>query len=163
NDVRTMSPATRAILLNPEVIAVDQDSLGVQGTLVAEPAPTLQVWMKPLAGGARAVVLLNRSELQTVITAPFWRLRLPPGPASAPPSPPTAWSCFASHRPGSDARPGRRGRDREAFRVSSMTLDPPRAYRALAIWFAACSAVCTFGALRAHWAKSVDFDVIGFL
>ena len=44
-----------------------------------------------------------------------------------------------------------------------MTLDPSRAYRALAIWFAACSAVCTFGALRAHWAKSVDFDVIGFL
>ena len=82
NDVRTMSPATRAILLNPEVIAVDQDSLGVQGTLVAEPAPTLQVWMKPLAGGARAVVLLNRSELQTVITAPFWRLKLPPGPAA---------------------------------------------------------------------------------
>jgi alpha-galactosidase len=82
NDVRTMSPATRAILLNPEVIAVDQDSLGAQGTLVAEPGPTLQVWMKPLAGGARAVVLLNRSELQTVITAPFWRLRLPPGPAS---------------------------------------------------------------------------------
>ena len=44
-----------------------------------------------------------------------------------------------------------------------MTLTPSRAYRALAIWFAAFSAVCAFGALRAHWAKPVDFDVIGFL
>jgi alpha-galactosidase len=81
NDVRAMSPATRAILMNAEVIAVDQDSLGTQGTLVSEPAPDLQVWMKPLRDGSRAVVLLNRSALQTVIAATWWRLRLPAGPA----------------------------------------------------------------------------------
>jgi len=40
--------------------------------LVQEPAPDLQVWSKPLADGSRAVVLLNRSGLQTVITA-SWR------------------------------------------------------------------------------------------
>jgi hypothetical protein len=44
-----------------------------------------------------------------------------------------------------------------------MTLTPSRAYRALGIWFAAFSAVCAFGALRAHWTRPVDFDVIGFL
>jgi len=80
NDVRTMSPATRDILTNREVIAVDQDSLGVQGTLVSERAPELQVWMKPLKDGSRAVVLLNRSALQTVISASWWRLRIS-GPA----------------------------------------------------------------------------------
>ena len=80
NDVRAMSPATRQILTNAEVIAVDQDSLGVQGTLVSESNPELQVWMKPLKDGARAVVLLNRSALQTVISASWWRLRIS-GPA----------------------------------------------------------------------------------
>jgi len=80
NDVRTMTPATRDILTNREVIAVDQDSLGVQGALVSERAPELQVWMKPLRDGARAVVLLNRSGLQTVVSASWWRLRIA-GPA----------------------------------------------------------------------------------
>ncbi|HEV8150969.1 MAG TPA: glycoside hydrolase family 27 protein [Gemmatimonadales bacterium] len=80
NDLRNMSATTRAILSNPEVIAVDQDSLGIQGTLVSERTPELQVWMKPLAGDARAVVLLNRSSLQTVISTGWWRLRLT-GPA----------------------------------------------------------------------------------
>jgi len=31
NDVRAMTPQTQQILINPEVIAIDQDSLGVQG------------------------------------------------------------------------------------------------------------------------------------
>jgi alpha-galactosidase len=73
NDVRTMSPATKAILLNPEVIAVDQDSLGKQGILVWEPVPELQVWAKPLRDGSRAVALLNRSSKPDTITAYFSR------------------------------------------------------------------------------------------
>jgi alpha-galactosidase len=80
NDVRVLSPATRDILENREVIAVDQDSLGAQGTLVSERTPELQVWMKPLKDGSRAVVLLNRSVLQTVVSASWWRLRIA-GPA----------------------------------------------------------------------------------
>jgi alpha-galactosidase len=80
NDVRALAGTTRDILLNREVIAVDQDSLGVQGAVVSERAPELQVWMKPLADGSRAVALLNRSALQTVIGASWWRLRLS-GPA----------------------------------------------------------------------------------
>ncbi len=61
NDLRTMTAATRDILTNREVIAVDQDSLGVQGWLAEQPAPGLQVWVKPLKGGSRAVLLLNRT------------------------------------------------------------------------------------------------------
>ncbi|HVH66908.1 MAG TPA: glycoside hydrolase family 27 protein [Gemmatimonadales bacterium] len=76
NDLRTMSAATRDILLNKEIIAVDQDPLGKQGMLVREPALDLQVWSKPLADGSRAVVLLNRSVLQTVITASWHAIGL---------------------------------------------------------------------------------------
>ncbi len=61
NDLRRLDDSTRAILLNREVIAVDQDSLGVQGTLIQQQNGLLQVWMKPLADGSRAVALLNRS------------------------------------------------------------------------------------------------------
>ena len=81
NDLRTMTPATRDILTNREVIAVDQDSLGVQGTIVQEDPPEHQVWLKPLRDGSRAVVLLNRSTAPDSITASWWRLRLPTGPA----------------------------------------------------------------------------------
>ena len=73
NDVRTMSDATRTILLNAEVIAVDQDSSGVQGILVSSGPPELQVWAKPLADGSRAVALLNRSAAPARIQANFRR------------------------------------------------------------------------------------------
>jgi len=74
NDVRAMSATTRDILTNPDVIAVDQDSLGVQGMLVREGPPELQVWAKPLKGGARALALLNRGDSAAKITARFDRL-----------------------------------------------------------------------------------------
>jgi alpha-galactosidase len=73
NDLRTMSEATKTILLNAEVIAVDQDSLGAQGILVSSGPPELQVWAKPLADGSRAVALLNRSEAPARIRANFRR------------------------------------------------------------------------------------------
>src|SRR2546422_10716760 len=69
-----MSTATRDILTIPEVIAVDQDSLGVQGMLVREGPPALQVWAKPLKDGARAVALLNRGDTSATVTARFDRL-----------------------------------------------------------------------------------------
>jgi hypothetical protein len=63
NDLVTMSPETLQILINPEVIAVDQDALGRPGTLVIEDTPGLQVWARPLAGrgSPQAVLLLNRT------------------------------------------------------------------------------------------------------
>jgi alpha-galactosidase len=61
NDVRAMSEATRAILTAPEVIAVDQDPLGRQGQRVSRERD-VEVWVRELDGGARAIVLLNRGE-----------------------------------------------------------------------------------------------------
>ncbi|HEY6808989.1 MAG TPA: glycoside hydrolase family 27 protein [Gemmatimonadales bacterium] len=76
NDLRTMSAETKAILTNPEVVAVDQDSLGAQGMVVWEPTPEVQVWAKPLADGSRAVALLNRAGVPTRINAYFRRAGL---------------------------------------------------------------------------------------
>lgn len=59
NDIATMTPATRAILLNKEVIAVDQDPLGRQGRRIRDDGDQ-EVWSRPLADGSRAVILLNR-------------------------------------------------------------------------------------------------------
>jgi alpha-galactosidase len=59
SDPRTLSPASIKMLSNRRVIAVDQDPLAVQGTMVRQDGAG-QVWVKPLAGGARAVALLNR-------------------------------------------------------------------------------------------------------
>jgi len=60
NDLRTMDAETRAILLNRDVIAIDQDARMIQGTKVAETPEGLEVWSKPLTGtAARAVAFFN--------------------------------------------------------------------------------------------------------
>jgi alpha-galactosidase len=83
NDLRSMSVPIRAILTNAEVIAVDQDPLGVQGTRVASPATGLEIWSKPLAGGnVRAVALLNRNATAGSITVTFAQIGLASGQAS---------------------------------------------------------------------------------
>jgi alpha-galactosidase len=62
NDLTKMSPETLSILANREVIAVDQDPAGRQGDRIKVEGP-LEVWAKPLAGGAKAVGLFNTSDL----------------------------------------------------------------------------------------------------
>ncbi|MBI3568332.1 MAG: glycoside hydrolase family 27 protein [Gemmatimonadetes bacterium] len=80
NDVRRLADDTRLardardILLEREVIAVDQDSLGAQGIVVQSPHPDLQVWAKPLADGSRAVLLFNRASVPTTIRADWARV-----------------------------------------------------------------------------------------
>jgi len=73
NDLRNMSEATRNILTNTEVIAVNQDPAGIQGTRVVDNGD-LEVWMKPLCnhdGPEKAVALLNRSGGSANITVNF--------------------------------------------------------------------------------------------
>ena len=70
NDLAQMSPETLAILTNPEVIAVDQDPAGTQGHRVAQEGP-LEVWVRPLADGSKAVGLFNRGESTMPITVNF--------------------------------------------------------------------------------------------
>jgi len=67
-DIRSLSPNTMRIVSNPEVIAISQDSLGVQGHRVKKNGD-LEVWAGPLKGGSVAVVLFNRSGSSSQITA----------------------------------------------------------------------------------------------
>ena len=60
NDLRSMTAETRDILTNREVVAVNQDSLGRQGRKVRDDGD-LEVWVRELADGGRAVALFNRS------------------------------------------------------------------------------------------------------
>ncbi|CAN5906254.1 hypothetical protein BH11GEM1_BH11GEM1_06120 [soil metagenome] len=61
NDLRSMPATTREILTNRDVIAVDQDSLGVQGYAHKTMLSGVEIWVKPLVGGAWAMAVLNRS------------------------------------------------------------------------------------------------------
>jgi len=70
NDLTHMTPETLAILTNPDVIAVDQDSLGAEGHRVWEEGP-LEIWVKPLADGSKAVGLFNREQSTINITVEF--------------------------------------------------------------------------------------------
>ncbi len=70
NNLVSMSAATRAILTNPEVIAIDQDPLGVQGHRVTQEGP-LEVWIKPLEDGSKAVGLFNRGWGAMPVTVNF--------------------------------------------------------------------------------------------
>jgi alpha-galactosidase len=78
NDVAHMDEATRAILLNKEVIAIDQDRLGAQGHRVWKDGNS-EVWAKPLAGGGRALLLFNRGEAPAKIRATAEQLGYPAG------------------------------------------------------------------------------------
>ena len=77
NDLSAMSAQTKAILTNKDVIAIDQDALGIQGTRVAKDGDG-EVWARPIAGGGRAVVLLNRSTAPREIGITWQQLGLQP-------------------------------------------------------------------------------------
>jgi len=62
NDVTNMDATTRSILLNPEVIAIDQDPAGKEATLV-ERTGDQEIWERPLSNGDVAVGLFNRSSV----------------------------------------------------------------------------------------------------
>ncbi|HEY0761933.1 MAG TPA: glycoside hydrolase family 27 protein [Pyrinomonadaceae bacterium] len=61
NDLRQMSPETLAILTNREVIAVDQDKLGKQGSQSWKSGDH-EIWTRHLSGGDMAVAFFNRGK-----------------------------------------------------------------------------------------------------
>jgi alpha-galactosidase len=75
-DLRTMTPATLAVYRNREVIAVDQDPLGRQGTVVSDDNGHW-VLAKPLAGGDVAVTLFNESDTPATIGTTTGSVGLP--------------------------------------------------------------------------------------
>jgi alpha-galactosidase len=71
SDPRTLPQSMIDTLKNPEIVAVDQDPLAIQGVRVANTATT-DVYSKVLSGsGQRAVVLLNRGDAPAPITVKF--------------------------------------------------------------------------------------------
>ncbi len=58
NDLPNMTPEIRDILTNRDVIAIDQDKLGREGTRVYSDGE-VDVWTRHLSGGAMAVAVLN--------------------------------------------------------------------------------------------------------
>jgi alpha-galactosidase len=60
NDIRSMSKETVDILMNKEVIALDQDKLGIEALKFSSEIG-LEFWFKPLENGDWAFCILNRN------------------------------------------------------------------------------------------------------
>ncbi|HEX8183525.1 MAG TPA: glycoside hydrolase family 27 protein, partial [Blastocatellia bacterium] len=76
NDLRKMSPEIAGILTNKDVIAVDQDPLGMQGRRIKRQGD-LDVWAKQLSDGGRAVALLNRAKAEAQISVSWSEIGYP--------------------------------------------------------------------------------------
>ena len=67
SDIRKLSATTIARLTDPDVVAINQDQAAVQAVRVGA-AGTTETWVKRLADGSRAVVLLNRGDSAKTLT-----------------------------------------------------------------------------------------------
>jgi alpha-galactosidase len=76
NDLAAMSADTRRILTNADVIAVDQDPLGMQARRLWKQGD-LEIWARPLKGGDEAVVLFNRGASPAGMAVDWDLLNLP--------------------------------------------------------------------------------------
>lgn len=70
NDLRNMNDSVLQILTHAEIIAIDQDALGVQGFRVGQEGP-VEIWLKPLQGGDKAVCFFNRSDEKVEVALNF--------------------------------------------------------------------------------------------
>ncbi|WP_323123484.1 ricin-type beta-trefoil lectin domain protein [Burkholderia alba] len=86
NDLRSMDSTTATTLSNRDVIAVDQDPLGIPATIVSSTAVgstgNTVVLSRPLANGDRAVALLNTSSASMTISTTLQAIGLPLGSAT---------------------------------------------------------------------------------
>ena len=76
NDLREMRPEIREILTNKEVVAVDQDALGIEGRRVRKNGD-LEVWVRPIHGGNRAVTLFNRGAVEQEVAVGWEEIGYP--------------------------------------------------------------------------------------
>jgi alpha-galactosidase len=70
-----MDAFTTSLFSNDEVLAIDQDSLGKQGTRLKQDG-TSEIWTKPLADGTIAVALFNRGADPATVSATWADLKL---------------------------------------------------------------------------------------
>lgn len=81
NDLRAMDERVAAILLNPEVIAIDQDPAGAAGLPFATADKSVTAYVRPLTEtGARALVVSNTYYKAKSFTLDLSLLKLQPGP-----------------------------------------------------------------------------------
>ena len=78
NDVRSMNADTRSILLNKEVIAVDQDPMGVQGHR-ADKTGDIDYYARPLNNGDMALVVVNRADTSAPLRIPWSEMHIAEG------------------------------------------------------------------------------------
>lgn len=77
-DVAKLSPAALTILSNKAVIAIDQDPLGRQASVVRQ-IGHVDVLLRPLANGDHAVALLNKAATAVKISVNLMAIGLPAG------------------------------------------------------------------------------------
>ena len=77
-DLRTIKPEALNILLNKDVIAIDQDPLGVQGKQVRN-EDGIHVIVKPLKDGGRAVAVFNEGDTAKDVTVAATEIGLKAG------------------------------------------------------------------------------------
>jgi alpha-galactosidase len=70
NDLQNMTPETKSVLLNKEIIALDQDSLGRQATCYRDNVD-YQIWLKALSNNEKAICLLNKSDEKKSVLVDF--------------------------------------------------------------------------------------------
>lgn len=66
NDLTKMSEETKSILTNKDVIAIDQDRLGIQGFKYSS-RDSVEIWFKPLENNNWAMCVLNRNSFSKKI------------------------------------------------------------------------------------------------
>jgi alpha-galactosidase len=71
-----MTPETKEILTNAEVIAVNQDKLGREGRRVAKNGD-LEVWAKTMSDGSRTVILFNRGMAESDVSVAWEEIGYP--------------------------------------------------------------------------------------
>ncbi|PON41249.1 Glycoside hydrolase [Parasponia andersonii] len=69
-DIRALENVTLGLLSNMDVIAVNQDKLGVQGKKVRKDGD-LEIWAGPLSNNKTVAVLWNRGASNAIVTA-YW-------------------------------------------------------------------------------------------
>ncbi len=75
NDLRNMDNASKAILTNPNLIAIDQDRLGKQGFKIYDEG-NFEIWQKPLSNEAIAICFLNLDNKKKKITVDWSKINI---------------------------------------------------------------------------------------
>jgi len=70
-DIRNFTAIMKSLILNPEVLAVNQDYMSTPGDLVHVCGGKFQVWLRKLSDGRMAVAIPNYSGASTTISVCF--------------------------------------------------------------------------------------------